>query len=145
MKITWGTGIAIFFSCFVLFMLFMVYKTSQQDFDLVTEDYYAKEIAFQEVIDKTANYKALGEEVVIDRTDAGLRLTIPESSLNDESAVTLLVFRPSDDTMDRLYKSSGRSNMVSVPASDLVKGKYIIKLEWTKADEAYYFEKEFYY
>ena len=54
MKFNWGTGIVIFITQFVVSMSAMVFKASQQNVDLVTEDYYEKELAFQGLKDKQA-------------------------------------------------------------------------------------------
>lgn len=54
MKFNWGTGITIFIVLFVVSMSAMVFKASQQNVDLVTEDYYEKELAFQDLKDKEA-------------------------------------------------------------------------------------------
>lgn len=145
MKFTWGTGIAIFFSLFVAFMLFMVYQTSQQDFDLVTEDYYSAELAYQDVIDRTENYLKLGEEVRLEKAGEALRIVIPENALDDQSKTQLHLFRPSDDLMDKVYEFSGSNNLIEIPAADLIKGKYLIKLAWTTGEVPYYFESEYYY
>lgn len=144
MKFTWGTGIAIFFSLFVVFMLWMVYKTSQQDFDLVAEDYYAKEIAFQGVMDKTANYQQLNEEVKLIQKSDALVLSIPTKALKANSSVLLHLFRPSDDLLDKVYEVNGSENPIEVPMNELVQGEYIVKLEWKTDSTSYYFEKELY-
>ena len=51
MKWNWGTKIGLFYSSFVLFILGMIFLSSQEQYDLVTEDYYAAEINFQSTID----------------------------------------------------------------------------------------------
>ena len=45
--INWGWRIVILYSGFVLLILFLVYKTTTVNDDLVTTDYYAKELKFQ--------------------------------------------------------------------------------------------------
>jgi hypothetical protein len=144
MKVSWGTGIAIFFSLFVLFMLFMVYKTTQVDFDLVSEDYYAKEIAYQGVIDKTQNYRKLNQNVLLERKDGGLILKIPAEAINQSSSVKLQLFRPSDGKLDRSLEFAGTSE-INIPSTDFVQGKYLLKLEWETDSVGYYFEQEYYH
>ncbi|MGB1317661.1 MAG: FixH family protein, partial [Flavobacteriales bacterium] len=51
----WGWGISIFYGSFVVFMLGMVTLAFQQDFDLVADDYYEQEIAYQGRIDQMNN------------------------------------------------------------------------------------------
>lgn len=55
MRINWGTGITITFSLFAAGMLSLVWLCVQQPQDLVSVDYYNREIAFQQQINKTSN------------------------------------------------------------------------------------------
>ena len=55
MKWNWGTGIAITLVLFIGLMSFMVFKSTQQRFDLVSENYYEEELNYQEVIDQKRN------------------------------------------------------------------------------------------
>ena len=60
MKFNWGTGLAIGMFCFIGFIMFMVIKMSTDDkyeYDLVVEDYYGKELRFQQEIDAEKNLK----------------------------------------------------------------------------------------
>ena len=55
MKFNWGVGIFTFYGLFVVFILALVFRSSQENYDLVTEDYYQQEIRFEEVINKRNN------------------------------------------------------------------------------------------
>ena len=48
---SWGKILLVAYVTFVGVMLFMVVKSFQQDYDLVTPDYYAAELKFQDQID----------------------------------------------------------------------------------------------
>ncbi|MBK8496783.1 MAG: FixH family protein [Chitinophagaceae bacterium] len=48
----WGTKILIVYVAFISGVLYMVFKSSSQKSDLVTADYYAKELRYQEKIDE---------------------------------------------------------------------------------------------
>ena len=59
MKINWGTAIVLVFIGFISFIMYFVIKMNtnkKYEHDLVTEDYYSKELAFQEEID-AKNYR----------------------------------------------------------------------------------------
>ena len=54
MKINWGTGIVLAFIGFITFILYFVFRMSTDDranHDLVTEEYYKKELSYQQEID----------------------------------------------------------------------------------------------
>ncbi len=50
---------------FVAGILFFVYKSSRQNEDLVTQDYYGEEIQYQKKIDQTARTNALSDTIVL--------------------------------------------------------------------------------
>ena len=52
MKINWGTKIVILYSSFVIMMLGMVFFAVNQEFHLVTDNYYEEELLFQEQINQ---------------------------------------------------------------------------------------------
>ncbi len=51
----WGWRITILYSSFVVFMIGMAVMAFRQDFDLVSDDYYEEEIAYQGRIDQMTN------------------------------------------------------------------------------------------
>jgi predicted dehydrogenase len=51
----WGYKIMLVYLVFISGMLFMAFKSSEQDIELVTEDYYAKELVYQQKIDEIKN------------------------------------------------------------------------------------------
>jgi len=62
MKFNWGTGIVLAFIAFISFIMYFVINMStnkKYDHDLVTEQYYNKELKFQEDIDKSKNARNL--------------------------------------------------------------------------------------
>lgn len=64
-KLNWGWRISILYSGFVVFMLFMVFKTTTVKDDLVTPDYYAKELEYQQHIDKQERANQLDRKSVV--------------------------------------------------------------------------------
>lgn len=139
MKINWGTKIAIFYSSFVLFIIGMVIMAFNQNYDLVTEDYYAQEIAYQDRIDHQTNTNDLKESVKLFIEDRQLIIELP--TLTNESVNgNISCFRPSDETKDFEVKLID-GNRQTIPLSKFIKGKYLIKLDWTTNNQSYYDEQ----
>ena len=63
MKFTIGHAITIVFISFTVYILSFVYRSFTNEVDLVAEDYYAQEIAYQDRIDHIANAKHLAGEI----------------------------------------------------------------------------------
>ena len=54
MKINFGVKVVIFYLAFVTLILTLVFKCINNKSELVTKDYYAKELAFQNRLDASA-------------------------------------------------------------------------------------------
>lgn len=139
MKWNWGTKIALLYSTFIAFILFMVYMSFGQRFDLVTEDYYAEEIAYQNTIDSKERAEKLEEEVITYVENGMLRIVFPqkEAVINGE----IHCFRPSDEAKDFVVKIEKHSGTFDIPLTRFVKGKYLLKINWKLKSLSYYQEK----
>ena len=58
----WGHKIIAVYVVFIAGMIFLVFKSSRQNIELVTEDYYAKELVYQQKIDELCQkwYRSYG-------------------------------------------------------------------------------------
>ena len=63
MKLNWGIFAFGLFGSFALFMIGLAIYASQQTNELVTEDYYEKELEFKEVLKKQERTKLLNSEL----------------------------------------------------------------------------------
>lgn len=139
MKLNWGHYILLSFIGFVLLILFMVFKSYQHTNDLVAEDYYAKEIQFQDVIDKKARANDLPENVEWSSTNAGVLVQFPEMS--DAIEGKILLFRPSDKNKDiEVDISLNSENQQLIDSGSLISGKYLVQIDWKSGDQTYYTE-----
>lgn len=61
---TWGHGVIVALGCFIAFILFMIFifPNGQQNSELITDDYYEEELAYQNVIDAKNNADKLTEK-----------------------------------------------------------------------------------
>ena len=81
MKINWGTGIVLAFIGFIGFILYFVVRMSTDDranHDLVTEEYYKKELTYQKQIDASKTATEMGANLTVEKTDEGLVISFPE-------------------------------------------------------------------
>ena len=139
MKFNWGTGIAIFYTIFVLFTGFMVYKAFGEDFDLVTEDYYAQEIKFQDKIDSRSRAEALDASLQNIVEGENLKIIFPQQA--EALTGSINCFRPSDETKDFIESFKTETGSHTIPLSKFIKGKYLIKVDWSANGVDYYQEQ----
>ena len=136
----WGHGIAIFFTCFVGFILFLVVRSFQENVDLVTEDYYQQELEYQHKIEKIQNSDALETGVRITSAEGKLALQFPQMGAPVSGEVQL--FRPSDARFDTLSALAlDGENIQHIATSTLPAGFYRIKINWKAGDKEYYTEE----
>jgi hypothetical protein len=135
----WGKGIALAYITFVIGMLGLVYLAVSQDFDLVAEDYYEQEIAYQGRINQMTNAKDDGQKVIVSEIDGAVRLAFA-SQAND---VKVHFFRPSDETKDFRLEEATVDKELSVPSEQFSSGKYLIKVEWKANGKTYFQEQDF--
>ena len=126
----WGKGIAIFLTIFVLFILGLIYMTTQSTFDLEVEDYYAQEIGYQGRIDALkvgADYK----EVI--RVESAADQVVVTMDANQNKAFEkgkISFYRPNDSALDRNYDLQFTDGTATFPNTEFVKGKYEVRIEW---------------
>jgi hypothetical protein len=142
MKFNWGTGIALFYSVFVVALVFQVIKSTQYDHSLVSEKYYAKDLAYQEHYDKLVNSQQLEKDlqVIQNESKTAVTLEFPEqlSKINGE----IHFFCPSDSRQDfRLPVRPNANNQQVVSTQDLKPGLWRVKVDW-KAEGKAYFKEE---
>ena len=134
MKINWGTGIVIAFIVFIGFIMFLIITMMTKDtfdFDLVTEEYYKEELAFQEEIDAETNAQLLSENIVIDRVEGGLLVIIPKNFEIDKIEGTIFAYRPSNKNLDfNVSLNELSSNKLLLPSNRLVEGRWNISVSW---------------
>jgi len=81
-KLNWGVGIVITIACFIGFIMFFVIKMStdkKYDHDLVTEEYYKQELAYQDQIDAQQNSARLVKNIQVEVNAEGIQIMFPFS------------------------------------------------------------------
>ena len=142
MKFHWGHGILIALILIVVtFTTALVLSFSdEKNHELITENYYAKELAFQDQIDQVNNARSEGKKLVAQQTEEGLEVSISPAPSSLESGKVLLL-RPSNESLD-LELDLAEEGSTVLTASTIKRGKYMLQVTWTEAGTAYYLEKD---
>jgi nitrogen fixation protein FixH len=136
----WGHAVIIYFSMFVVFMLFMVYQASQQTFDLVSENYYDEEIAYQSTIDEQHRANELSVKASLSIADNVLSVRIPSETAAQSGEIYL--FSPVATARDKRYAlNTDASGLQMLDLGKLDKGIYDVQLRW-KSKDVYYRQTE---
>jgi nitrogen fixation protein FixH len=138
MRINWGVRIIIMYSSFVVFMLFMVYKCTMQHYDLVSGDYYAQELKYQDVIDGKNNLVALNEKVVIQNNGDVYDITLPAAA-GKITGGEVFFYKPNSAAGD--FRVPVVSGNVQVAKTKMAHGMYKVKITWNAGGKEYYDEQ----
>lgn len=142
MKISWGWKIVALYSGFVMLMLFMVYKTTTEEFHMVKEDYYGAELQHNDHMQKVRNAQALTEQISLtyQASEQQVALQFPADMPHIEGKIQL--YRPSNSHLDvSLDLRIDSSNQQIISTEPYPKGRWVLQIDWTSDGKAYYFEK----
>ncbi len=136
----WGKGILLTIVAFVGFiMTLVVISVRQDDIHLVTENYYEKEIKYQDQIDRESASAGLDREVLeFDAQNKSILLDLPVGAKG-----SLQLFRPSDARLDQEVELNiTEAGKTSVPLDQLQAGYWRVQLTWVEDGVEFYQEKK---
>ncbi len=139
-------GIIAVIVVFLVTVIGFVIYTATLPFNLVSKNYYAEEIAYQEQIERIERANALPEPIEVSYDNTG-GLTIRFPAYFEPASVqgTITLFRPSDKRLDRHFPINlNRDGRQYIAAEYLpIPGLWKIKISWSSEGLEYYWEKEF--
>lgn len=139
-KFTWGHGVALALGLFIIFILSMIFyfTSTWKNSELITDDYYEAELAYQDVIDAKSLANGLPEKPQYSQDKMGIRITFPQEYNNLNTQFSIDLHRAEDQKLDVIKEMDldGR-NSLFIPAAVLAKGNYVLRVHWTKADKKY--------
>ena len=148
MKMNWGKSIVIAIMLFVGFIMYFVVTMmtdKQYNHDLVTENYYEKELTYQDKIDASKNALDLGENITVEKTADGLFVRFPKAFQKEKIEGKMFLYRPSDKKLDFEIPFSITNNYLLVPDNNLSGGRWNISIEVKHKNKKYFFSKEILY
>jgi hypothetical protein len=135
----WGKGIIIFMASFMAFILWMVFTLMSKNTDLESEDYYKKEIAYEQEIQAQRNANDAKEKVKISENKEFIILQFPSKEKID--TVSVEFFKPNDKKGDQLFAEVGTKTMM-VEKKKLQKGVYLINIHYQIATKKFLQKEE---
>lgn len=117
----------------------MAFKASNERFDLVTEDYYEKEVYHDTLMQKKLAYKTLDEEVKHYIHETDLCIAFPSIFVKKIIKGNLYLYKASDERLDRHYSIELHGDLIyKVPLAELSKGLYELQLDWEVENDSYF-------
>jgi len=141
MKFNWGTGAFMLFGSFALFMTGLAIFASMQRNELVTEDYYEKELEFKEVQKKQEQTALLATKTVFSIENKRFIINFPEE-VKGEISGQLIFFKPSSQKDDKSVDFKTSSGNYELAIAEYSSGMYKVSVNWEANGVGYYFEDE---
>mgnify|MGYP001813464452 FL=1 len=148
MKFNWGTGIVLAFVAFIIFILYFVvlsFRDPASNHDLVTDDYYQKELKYQDDLDAAKNLEVAGSGMRVALVEDGLQIGFPEYMEPSKIKGTVSLYRPSNKQLDFKTPIQLSERQLLIPKSRLLDGRWDIRVEWMYEDKPYLYQHKITY
>jgi len=141
-KSFWGWGIAIFYSVFVAAILGFLFYSKTVNVDLVDEDYYEKDLAYQGIIDRMNRSGELETNVTVKQSADLITISFPTIASVEDITGAVRVLRPSEKDYDLLLPVELNDDYrMTIAKVNMIKGKWVVQIEWEADGKSYYFEE----
>lgn len=134
----WGKGIAIFLGAFIIFISTLGYFMIKADAQLVSEDYYQKEVEYGTEISAETNALNSNAELSTGFKDDGLHIEV--NNATDIIELNIGLLRSNNSDLDLNITSD--ENYIFIEQSKLVTGKYMLTALWKDDSKSYQIKKE---
>jgi hypothetical protein len=141
MKFNWGYKIVFIYVVFVSGILYLVVQSSRQQMDLVTDDYYAQEIRYQEKIDQSKRAAALSESIHYQLINDGIEIIFPKEFQGKTITGNALLYYPANEQKDVAAVVNTNQGKMLITIPDKRSGMHILKITWEADGVSYYFEE----
>ena len=140
----WPRVIIAFFVLFAIFIGNFVRMAMQSDVDLVSKDYYQKEIAYQQHMNTVAETKENNAEIQVTLAEAAGQLVIafPEFYAGQKVSGTVKFFRPSEAKLDfEIPINLNDARQQFIPVEKLEKGRWKVQVSSEANGKSYFTEQ----
>lgn len=141
LKWNWGWALTIVFIAFAAHISILVFKCTQQQFDLVSNDYYNEELKYQDKIDGMKNARQLTPVQYV-QTDNNVSLQLPKELNGHALTGQVWLYCAANAAND--YKTPLQVNSEGVMLIDkkkLADANYTAKVTWEAGETKYYNEQ----
>jgi hypothetical protein len=133
----WGNRILLLYFGFVALIITLVVFSFSQKVDLVSPDYYARELNFESEIVKMKNEAALVEKPKVSLSNDQLLISFPSAFKGKNITGSVLVYKPSDANGDYTQSIDCINGELVIATQDFSSGMRKVKISW-KVDSLYY-------
>lgn len=138
----WGYKIALVYILFASGLMGMVFMATSQEYHLVTENYYQKELEHDDLMAAKRNSSALKEPIRIhyDGMAKGVSISFPSDKADIQGE--LHFYHTVNAHKDQLFPlDTLQQDRVFIPREAIGPGRWKLKVSWQSEDLAFFDEK----
>lgn len=138
----WGNRILLVFILFAAGIVYLVYRTTQTNYELVDKDYYKSELHYQQQIDGANEANSLSVQVSITQDEKGIQLHLPPEMKDKKVSGDVWFYCAYDKNRDKRFNLEPDSDLTQLFSTGTVlPGNYTVKISWNDNKKYYYAEK----
>lgn len=142
MKLNWGTGIVIAFVIFAALLTVAMVLGSRQRVDLVTPDYYERELKFQEQIDFRENARQIGD-LLISASAKELTIEFPSTIDFEHVSGKVRFYKPDNANFDFEEELKlNEDNVLVINREKRIGGLWTVMVLAEQDGTSYYWEEK---
>ncbi|HMD00495.1 MAG TPA: FixH family protein [Ferruginibacter sp.] len=138
----WGHKIIIVYVVFIAGMGLLIFRASSNNDDLVTSDYYARELQYQQNLDDMKRTSALSSMPDCSLQQDALLIRFPPDFLGKLISGNALLYCPSNAANDLNKTFELKDEVLSIVVPKNYHGAFELQLNWQSDGKKYYFEKK---
>ncbi len=137
----WGNKLILVFILFAIGIGFLVYKSYNTKYDLVSKDYYKEELRYQEKIDGTNNANKL-TDIILGQDEKHITIQFPKELNKHQLQGEIYLYCPTNAANDkRIPINSNEEGIQLIAKTGLLKVPYHVKISWSSNSVNYYSDK----
>jgi hypothetical protein len=141
----WPLGIVVTLTCFVAGSITLVVMASMQRVELVSPDYYERELKYQGHMDRVerTHHSADQASVAYDASGSCITVSLPADQAHRDVIGRIELYRPSAAGMDRTVNFQPDADGVQrLSAAGLAPGLWKVRVSWKVGDEDYFLDQK---
>lgn len=139
----WPASIIGFFIIAIIFIATYIVWAVHQREDLVSEDYYDREVRFQTHLDTMNRSQSLAVQSVVtfNPADQAILITLPASQTQGATG-SVQLYRPSDARLDREFPLGlDASGIQRLNTKELLGGLWKVRVKWSAQGQEYFLDQ----
>jgi hypothetical protein len=130
----WGKGIVIVLGSFMIFILILAVTMMRQNVNLESDDYYKKEINYEQEITAMRNANKLDEKIKVQVTEDYVMIQVPQEG--EYASIQVFLQRPDNNKLDKTFTFNDTRSFL-IEKSKLTKGVYHVEISYTLEGKMY--------